>query len=152
MVHAMSPARCHVGEGLCQSASQREGSPKTAQVNARMATADHDRHIRWPVGAVPTSNFTHRNFSTPNLTFLQCKSHISPVQISHFSSANLTFPVQISNPAFQISRLSNAHLKNFILSMQVAGVSIEFLCQASYVELRSCAQADMSGSEDDESN
>ena len=31
------------------------------------------------------------HFSSANLIFLQCKSHISPVQISHFSSANLTF-------------------------------------------------------------
>ena len=50
-------------------------------------------------------------FFGANLTFLLCKSHISPVQMSHFSSANLTFlqfkshisPAQISHFSCVIS-------------------------------------------------
>ena len=63
------------------------------------------------------------HFSNANFTFLQCKFHISPVQISHFSSANLAFlqckshisPVQ--NPTFPILCVYLMHmLMNFILS------------------------------------
>ena len=46
----------------------------------------HDR----PVGA-------SSRFEFHSSEFLQCKSHISPVQISHFSIANLTFLLCISS-------------------------------------------------------
>ena len=45
-VHAMGPARCRVGEGLLAERSievKEARGTKTNQVNARMATADHDR-------------------------------------------------------------------------------------------------------------
>ena len=45
-MHAMGPARCRVGEGLLpeHSVNVKEArGTKTTQVNARMATADHDR-------------------------------------------------------------------------------------------------------------
>ena len=77
----------------------------------------HFSMLRWSVGAIPTSNFTHRNFSRANLTFLLCKSHISPVQISHFSSTNLTFLPYKSQckshiSPVQISYFSRANLKS----------------------------------------
>ena len=50
-------------------------------------------------------------FYSTNLTFLQRKSHISPVQISHFSSANLTFLQSKSHISpVQISHFSSANL------------------------------------------
>ena len=46
-VHAMGPARCHVGEGLLPERSvdvKEARGTKTTQVNPRhLATADHDR-------------------------------------------------------------------------------------------------------------
>ena len=100
---------------------------------------------QWPVGAIAASNFTHRNFSSANLTFfqckslvqishfscanhfsstnlvfLQCKSCISPVQIPHFSSSNLIFLQCKSH--FYPARLSNAHAHELHFE-QVAGVS-----------------------------
>ena len=45
-MHAICPARCHVGERLLPErrvgAKEARGT-KMTQVNARMATADHDR-------------------------------------------------------------------------------------------------------------
>ena len=78
----------------------------------------------------------HSRFEFHSSKFLQCKSHIFPVQISHFSSANLTFlqckshfsPVQ--NPAFPIPRVYLMRtLMNFILSkwLQLVLAKIEFL-------------------------
>ena len=45
--------------------------PSSSNVTQKLA------YLRWTVGAIPASNFTHRNFSCANLSFLQC---ISPVQ------------------------------------------------------------------------
>ena len=45
-MHAICPAHCRVGEGLLleHSVGVKEArGTKTTQVNARMATADHDR-------------------------------------------------------------------------------------------------------------
>ena len=45
-MHAMGPARCRVGEGLLPERSvdvKEARGTKITQVNARMATADHDR-------------------------------------------------------------------------------------------------------------
>ena len=42
----MGPARCRIGEGLLPERSvdvKKARGTKTTQVNARMATADHDR-------------------------------------------------------------------------------------------------------------
>ena len=81
---------------------------------------------QWPVGTIPASNFTHRNFSSANLTFFQCKSFlqykscISSVQIPHFSSSNLIFLQCKSH--FYLARLSNAHAHELHFE-QVAGVS-----------------------------
>ena len=50
--------------------------------------------------------FHSSKFSCADLTFLQCKSHISPGQISHLSCANLYIsPVQISHFSSAKSRL-----------------------------------------------
>ena len=45
-MHAICPARCRVGEGLlpeCSVGMKEARGTKTTQLNARMATADHDR-------------------------------------------------------------------------------------------------------------
>ena len=45
-MHAIWPARCHVGEGLLPERSvgvKEARGTKTTQVNARMATVNHDR-------------------------------------------------------------------------------------------------------------
>ena len=45
-MHAMGPAHCCIGEGLLpeRSINMKEArGTKTTQVNARMATVDHDR-------------------------------------------------------------------------------------------------------------
>ena len=92
------------------------------------------------------SKFSVQNshFSRANLTFLQCKSHISPVQISHFSRANLTFlphksnislryqshisPVQISH--FSSPNLKFLHCKSHISPVQISHFSCaNLLCK-----------------------
>ena len=69
------------------------------------------------------------HFSSANLTFLQCQSHISPVPISHFSSANLTYlqckshisPVQISH--FSSANLTFLQCKSHISPVQISHFS-----------------------------
>ena len=77
------------------------------------------------------SKFSVQNshFSRANLTFLQCKSHISPVQISHFSHANLTFlPCKSHISPVPISHFSHANLtflqcKSHTFSVQISHFS-----------------------------
>ena len=90
------------------------------------------------------SHFSRANltFSSAHLTFLPCKSHISPVQISHFSSAKLTFlPCKSHISSVQISHFSSANLtflpcKSHISPVQISPFSranLTFLsCRLNY--------------------
>ena len=86
------------------------------------------------ISPMQMSHFSRANltFSSAHLTFLPCKSHISPVQISHFSSAKLTFLQCKSHiSSVQISHFSSANLTFLPCKSHISPVQISPFSRAN---------------------
>ena len=118
--HCLQIRMCHL---MYNSTTQHASTNTTATCNSISARRDSCLLGSF---SLQISHIEITHFSSANLTFLKYKFHISPVQISHFSSANFTFllckshisPVQIS--LFSCTNLTFLLCKSHISPVQIS--------------------------------